>query len=162
MNLLREKRVIGENKIVQYSNKANISICCDKNVIRALGVTIFSFLQYTSTPCVFHIFFNGQLPKDDEKKLVQLVKQYKTDIVIYWLNNDFIEDLKSNLLNITVTTYYRLVVPYVLHELPIDRVFIFAISSSNSMVENCIYPLLTHSMVSAFLYCIILRCTANV
>lgn len=39
---------------------------------------------------------------------------------------------------------------------------IFAISSSNSMVENCIYPLLTHSMVSAFLYCIILRCTANV
>lgn len=140
MNLLREKRVIGENKIVQYSNKANISICCDKNVIRALGVTIFSFLQYTSTPCVFHIFFNGQLPKDDEKKLVQLVKQYKTDIVIYWLNNDFIEDLKSNLLNITVTTYYRLVVPYVLHELPIDRVLYV---DTDVLCTNDISPLCT-------------------
>lgn len=122
MDLLKEKYILGNKEYIDYKDKANIALCCDKNVLRALGVTIFSFLNHMKMPCVFHVFFNGELPDEELNRLEFMRQQYDTEIIIYWLNNDFIKDVESQLLNITITTYYRLVVPYVLKDFPIDRV----------------------------------------
>lgn len=122
MELLKQKKIIYNEDTVTYSHKANIVLCSDKNVVRALGVTIFSFIQHMKTPCVFHIFFNGDLPAEDIKKFQQLSQEHDVPIIIYWLNNQWIEKLESSLLNITITTYYRLLVPYILQSLGIDRV----------------------------------------
>lgn len=108
-------------KRLQSDNTAHIVLCCDKNVMLGLGVTMFSFIQHMTLPCCFHIFFNGEMPMEEDKRLAALSEKHNVPICIYHFYESLFSNLKSSNQHITVTTYYRFLVPYVLQQLKITR-----------------------------------------
>lgn len=119
MGLLKNRKILNEKQI-DFNSAVNILLCSDKNVIRGLGVTIVSLLENISMPCVIHVAFNGELPKEEENRFCQLAKKYDASIVFYWIDDADIKKLHSNNY-ITITAYYRLLMPYVLQDFHIDR-----------------------------------------
>ncbi len=99
---------------------AHIVLCADKNVIRSLGVTIYSVAKYITIPCMFHIFFNGDLSRVDEARFKEIGKNFSVAISLYWLDASQFNMLHTSR-HISVTAYYRLLVPYVLKEHGIFR-----------------------------------------
>lgn len=119
MGILKYRKILNK-KETDYNSVANILLCSDKNVIRGLGVTIVSILENISMQCVIHIAFNGELPKIEEEKFYKLAKKYNIQIIFYWIDDAVIKGLHSNSY-ITITTYYRLLMPYVLYEFQIKK-----------------------------------------
>lgn len=119
MGLLKNRKIFNEKQI-DFNSAVNILLCSDKNVIRGLGVTIVSLLENISIPCVIHVAFNGELPKEEENRFCQLAKKYDASIVFYWIDDTDIKQFHSNNY-ITITAYYRLLMPYVLQGFHIDR-----------------------------------------
>jgi lipopolysaccharide biosynthesis glycosyltransferase len=119
--LVRQK-VLGKTVTAQLRdpNTINILLCSDKNVIRGMGVTIVSILENISSPCTVHIAFNGELPEYEEAKFCQLASHYKVPIIFYWIDDTKLSTLYSHSF-INQTAYYRLVVPYILHEAGIEK-----------------------------------------
>lgn len=120
MQLLKERKFLSDTQVNEFNDRANILLCSDKNVIRGLGVTIISVLENITMPCAIHIAFNGILPEDEEKRLVEIANKYEVPLTVYWIDDSTIQQLNSNSF-ITVTTYYRLLVPYILNEFNIKK-----------------------------------------
>ncbi|WP_127059262.1 glycosyltransferase family 8 protein [Veillonella ratti] len=120
MQLLKKRKFLSDLEIHDFNDRANILLCSDKNVIRGLGVTIVSVLENMTMPCAIHIAFNGELPAEEEGRLTQLAKKYKVPFCIYWIDDSSIQRLNSNSY-ITVTAYYRLLMPYIMQEFDIKR-----------------------------------------
>ena len=112
MELLRDRKFFNKKEI-DFDSVVNILLCSDKNVIRGLGTTVVSILENISMPCVIHVAFNGDLPKHEEIRFLELANKYKTSIIFYWIDDKDIKNLHSNSY-ITTTAYYRLLMPYVL------------------------------------------------
>lgn len=119
MGLLKKEKVFNETN-TNLNSFVNILLCSDKNVIRGLGVTIVSILENVSSPCTIHIAFNGDLPAIEEERFHNLAAKYNTPIYFYWIDDRDIQSFHSNTY-ITKTAYYRLLLPYVLHEFGITR-----------------------------------------
>lgn len=119
MELLRDRKIFNKKKI-DFDSVVNILLCSDKNVIRGLGTTVVSILENISMPCVIHVAFNGDLPKHEEIRFLELANKYKTSIIFYWIDDKDIKNFHSNSY-ITTTAYYRLLMPYVLQNFHIDR-----------------------------------------
>ena len=118
--IIREENLQPNGTDLHFNENINIAICSDKNVIRPMGVLIYSIIKNTERKCAFHIFFNGDMPEKDKDKFLFLSKKYKTPIIIYFVNNSYFENFSSTS-NITVTSYYRLVAPEVLDEKRISK-----------------------------------------
>lgn len=114
--LVKEAIHIGK----QNKDSVHIALCADKNVIRSLGVTIFSILKNIKQTCTFHIFFNGMLPAEEQDRFHNLVSTYNTTIIFYAVNNTYFSQFHSTQA-ITVTTYYRLIIPYYFETIGIKR-----------------------------------------
>ena len=119
MNWLKKKKTIYTTNI-DFNKAANILLCSDKNVIHGLGISIISILENISIPCVIHIAFNGELPVEEEVRFTELAQRYNTSLYFYWIDDREIKTLRSNSF-ITETTYYRLLVPYVMNDLSIKK-----------------------------------------
>ena len=111
--LVTKQIFIGNKETYDAKVSAHIALCADKNVIRAMGVTIVSVLKNTTLPTHIHIFFNGMLPEEEVNRFKIIAETYATCISIYWLDNTFIEKLHCTAA-ISVTAYYRLLVPDIL------------------------------------------------
>lgn len=120
MSLLKIRKVIFEPDAFNMTDSVNILLCSDRNVIRGLGVTIVSILENIKQQCSVHIAFNGELPLEEEKRFEQLALRYRAAIYIYWINDDVLKTLNSNSY-ITITAYYRLLMPYVLKEFDVRK-----------------------------------------
>lgn len=120
MQLLKKRKFLSDIEVHDFNDKANILLCSDKNVIRGLGVTIVSVLENMTIPCAIHIAFNGELPENEEARLAQIAKKYNVPFCVYWIDDSSIQRLNSNSY-ITVTTYYRLLMPYILQDFGIKK-----------------------------------------
>lgn len=120
MGLLKKSKMISDLGLVDFNGRMNILLCSDRNVIRGLGVTAVSVLENTEAPCALHIAFNGTLPEQEEERFRELSRHYKVPVCFYWIDDTAIQALRSNSF-ITVTAYYRLLMPYVLHDFGIQR-----------------------------------------
>lgn len=120
MGLLKRRKILSDAEVHDFNERANILLCSDKNVIRGLGVTVISVLENMTMPCAIHIAFNGTLPEDEEARFVQIAKKYEVPFCIYWIDDSTIQHLNSNSY-ITITTYYRLLMPYIMKEFNIER-----------------------------------------
>ena len=78
--------IISNDDDVEFNEYNNIVICSDKNVVRSMGVLVYSIIKNTKTKCAFHIFFNGNMPIEDVEKFTYLSKKYSVPIVIYYIN----------------------------------------------------------------------------
>lgn len=85
-----------------------------------MGVTIVSILENISAPCTVHIAFNGELPEHEEVRFRELSLKYEVPIMFYWIDDTKLSQLYSHSF-INQTAYYRLVVPYILHEAGIEK-----------------------------------------
>lgn len=99
---------------------AHIVLCADKNVIQSLGITIYSVAKHITIPSMFHIFFNGEMPEKDKIRLLDIGEEFSLSISIYWLDGSIFNTLHTSR-HISVTAYYRLLVPYVLKERGINH-----------------------------------------
>lgn len=113
MGILRYQKCFHEKEI-DLRTAAHILLCSDRNVIRGLGVTIVSVLENLAMPCVIHVAFNGELPEEEAARFSRLAEMYDTMIIFYWIDDAELQGLHDNRF-ITVTAYYRLLAPYVLH-----------------------------------------------
>lgn len=57
------------NKLDDYSQVYNIAVCTDNNVVRAMGVLLFSILENNSGLFAFHIFYKGTMNEEDKKRI---------------------------------------------------------------------------------------------
>lgn len=105
--------IISNDNDVEFNEYNNIVICSDKNVVRSMGVLVYSIIKNTKTKCAFHIFFNGNMPIEDVEKFTYLSKKYSVPIVIYYINNFYFKNFNSTS-TITETAYYRLIAPNIL------------------------------------------------
>lgn len=119
MNHIMKK--IAFNEISDYSKVHNIAVCTDKNVVRAMGVLLFSILQNNPSRFAFHIFFRGKLDSENKIKIQYLSEKFHVPIVIYFMKDEMLYDLHKTE-NISITTYYRLLMPYVLEEEGVTKV----------------------------------------
>lgn len=117
--LIKNYIKIGVVKNTPPRKYVHIALCADRNVIRPLGVTIFSILKNIKQPCMFHIFFNGMLPTKEQDKFYDLAGIYNTSIIFYSVDNTYFSQFHSTKA-ITVTTYYRLIIPYYFETIGID------------------------------------------
>lgn len=108
-------------KLKNINDMAHIALCADKNVIYSLGVAVYSLAKHLAMPGMFHLFINGTITDSDCKRLKVLSTQYSVPIVLYYVDNTIFKTLHFSDV-ISVTTYYRLIVPHVLGELGIQRV----------------------------------------
>lgn len=113
MGILRYQKCFHEKEI-DLRTAAHILLCSDRHVIRGLGVTIVSVLENLAMPCVIHVAFNGELPEEEAARFSRLAEMYDTMIIFYWIDDAELQGLHDNRF-ITVTAYYRLLAPYVLH-----------------------------------------------
>lgn len=150
MELLQEKKVLfvpeQHNQNTETNNQ--IVLCGDKNVIRALGVTVYSIAKHSKKECTFHIFFNGTLPVSDEEKLKELGNKFAVSIIIYRINPDIFKELYSSKF-ISITAYYRLMVPYVLIEDNIQKVLYI---DSDVLCVKDISPVFTLDLSSSIAF----------
>ena len=119
MNHIMKK--IAFNEISDYSKVHSIAVCTDKNVVRAMGVLLFSILQNNPSRFAFHIFFRGKLDSENKIKIQYLSEKFHVPIVIYFMKDEMLYDLHKTE-NISITTYYRLLMPYVLEEEGVTKV----------------------------------------
>lgn len=115
--LVKEAIRIGK----QNKDSVHIALCADKNVIRSLGVTMYSILKHSHKSSMFHIFYNGILEQEEVKRFEQLIDNCNAACNIYSMNNTFFSTLHHNE-RISVTAYYRLMVPYILSDYDVSRV----------------------------------------
>lgn len=120
MQLLKKRKFLSKIEVNDFNDRANILLCSDKNVIRGLGVTIISVLENMTMPCAIHIAFNGVLPEEEEARLVQIAQKYDVPFCVYWIDDSAIQHLNSNSF-ITITTYYRLLMPYIMKDFNIEK-----------------------------------------
>lgn len=113
MNFLKQRIILNPKTNLTNTEMGHIVLCSDKNVLRALGVTVVSVLEHTCIPCHIHIFYNGIMEEADKQKFNTLARQYDISISIYYLDNMAVSELPHNEA-ISVTAYYRLLVPYIL------------------------------------------------
>jgi lipopolysaccharide biosynthesis glycosyltransferase len=109
------------NDAEDYRERYNIAVCADENVIRAMGVLIFSILQNNSDNFAFHIFFRGNFSDIEKQRMESLSNIYHVPIVLYFLDDEELHNLYSTS-DISITAYYRLLMPYVLYNLKIQKV----------------------------------------
>jgi lipopolysaccharide biosynthesis glycosyltransferase len=119
MGILRYQKCFHEKEIDLHT-AAHILLCSDRNVIRGLGVTIVSVLENLAMPCVIHVAFNGELPEEEAARFSRMAEMYDTMIIFYWIDDAELQGLHGNRF-ITVTAYYRLLMPYVLHAQQIEK-----------------------------------------
>lgn len=86
-------------------------------------MTVISVLENMTMPCAIHIAFNGTLPEDEEARFTQIAKKYQVPFCIYWIDDSTIQHLNSNSY-ITITAYYRLLMPYIMNDIGIENAFI--------------------------------------
>ena len=99
-----------------YCNKSihknNIVLCGDKNYIKYVGVTLTSVLANSnSNEYHFHIFLDD-IEDSDLKKLERTAKKWKTNISIYFIDLEIIENFKDNTssnTHISIATYFRFI-----------------------------------------------------
>lgn len=104
-----------------FSQLKNIALCSDKNVIRSLGVLMYSILQHNlGHELVFHIFFDGKLDSENKQKLAELGKCFQCTVILYELIDTPFTKFSTNKY-ITITAYYRLIVPYILDKYNIPK-----------------------------------------
>lgn len=120
MSLLKDRKILGNITADNFNERANILLCSDKNVIRGLGVTIVSVLENISIPCTIHIAFNGEFPAEEDQRFLELSEKYQVPIYIYWIDDSAVRQLVSNPY-ITITAYYRLLMPYIMKEYHINK-----------------------------------------
>ena len=109
------------NKIEDYNKVCNIAVCTDNNVVQAMGVLLFSILKNNQQQFSFHIFFRGEIDSVDLIRIEDLSNLYDVTIVIYFINDSKLSFLYSTN-NISITSYYRLFMPYILQSLNILKV----------------------------------------
>ncbi len=119
-SLLRKRIILGNESITDFANRANILLCSDKNVTRGLGVTLVSLLENVKMSIAVHIGFNGELPKKEEEKFRLLADKYQVPIIFYWIDDSQLSKLYSHSF-INQTSYYRLLLPYVLIQYGIEK-----------------------------------------
>lgn len=83
-------------------------------------MTVISVLENMTMPCAIHIAFNGTLPEDEEARFTQIAKKYQVPFCIYWIDDSTIQHLNSNSY-ITITAYYRLLMPYIMNDIGIEK-----------------------------------------
>ena len=119
--IVKDRLVLYGIDSANYHDYLNVAVCADKNVIRSLGVLLYSILSNaTEKKYVFHIFFDGKLPDEDIRRLRSLGQSFDSMIVIYTFDNNFFAGFYTAGY-LTITTYYRLVVPYVLNQYGIEH-----------------------------------------
>lgn len=116
--------IISNDNDVEFNEYNNIVICSDKNVVRSMGVLVYSIIKNTKTKCAFHIFFNGNMPTGDIEKFTYLSQKYSVPIVIYYINNFYFKNFNSTS-TITETAYYRLIAPNILRVKNINKCIYF-------------------------------------
>ncbi len=87
-------------------------------------MTVISVLENMTMPCAIHIAFNGTLPEDEEARFTQIAKKYQVPFCIYWIDDSTIQHLNSNSY-ITITAYYRLLMPYIMNDIGIEKMPLF-------------------------------------
>ena len=119
MAFLKAKLVFGEEPC-NYLDAAHIMLCADKNVLRGFGVEVVSILENNSYPIVFHLFFNGELPDRERERIEQLVACYHCCIEVCWIDDTCLKKLHHRE-DISITSYYRFLAPYVLAKAGLNR-----------------------------------------
>lgn len=138
--VVKDRLVLYRIDGVKYHDCLNVAVCADKNVIRSLGVLLYSILSNaTGEKYVFHIFFNGKLPEEDIRRLRSLGQSFDSMIVVYTFDNNFFTGFYTAGY-LTITAYYRLVVPYVLNQYGIKHCLyldtdIIVVSDISNMFE---------------------------
>lgn len=108
------------NKIGTFDRNRNIVCCTDEKFLRALGVLLISILENNTNNLVFHIFYRGELSKENEEKLRRIALLYKISIIVYYIDDSQLSNLQTtNVIN--VVTYYRFIAPYILAGFNIDK-----------------------------------------
>ena len=105
---------------IKRKNLLHFVICADEYVIYPLGVLIFSILKNNNTDCFFHIFFRGEISQNEESRYRFLCNEYNCVIKVYNLDDYYFKNLQGNK-DITVTAFYRLIAPYILHKEEIKK-----------------------------------------
>lgn len=114
MNYVIKK--IAFNEISDYSQIHNIAVCTDANVVRAMGVLLFSIFKNNRFNYAIHIFFKGMITNEDKNKISQLSDMHRCPIIIYFINDEDLCNLHYTV-DISITAYYRLLMPYILEKL---------------------------------------------
>lgn len=117
--LLKKTQCFYGNTEQNFNQYNNVVLCSDKNVVRGLGVTIASVARHNQN-CAFHIFFNGELTQDDTERFYVLASRYKQPIYMYWIDDTLLQGMYSTQY-ISITAYYRFLVPYVLEKFNIRK-----------------------------------------
>jgi lipopolysaccharide biosynthesis glycosyltransferase len=95
-------------------NKIHILLTSDNNYAQYLAVTIISVLENNSQAenLIFHIIENG-INQENKEKILSLKNKYNTNISIYNLDNNNLEDLPS-INHLSKAAYLRLLAPEIL------------------------------------------------
>ena len=118
--IVKKRLVLCGTDSANYHDCLNVAVCADKNVVLPLGVLIYSVLRNAAgEKYVFHIFFNGELLDEDIRRIRSLGKSFSSTIIVYTLDNDFFSGFYTAGY-LTITAYYRLLVPYVLNQYNIE------------------------------------------
>lgn len=122
MGILKKTKLFAKDadKHIDFNNYANILLCSDKNVIHGLGVTIVSVLENIKMPCAIHIAFKGTFPEEEEDRFKTLSGLYDVPIQFYWIDDSMLQTFNSSSF-ITLTAYYRILMPDVLKEYGIKK-----------------------------------------
>lgn len=120
MTFLKKRKAIASFGEDDLNKSVNILFCSDINVICGLGVSIISILENIAMPCTIHVAYRGILPINEERRLNDIAVKYGAALYVYWINDTAIQELTSNSY-ITITAYYRLIMPYILEKMHINK-----------------------------------------
>lgn len=114
MNYIKEMYSFSAQSVENYNALPNIAVCGDKNVIKAMGVLLFSVLRNIKVRPAVHIFYNGDVfPEEDTRRMKSLADTFGCAMNIYYWKNTLVNRLHATE-DISATAYYRLLAPYVL------------------------------------------------
>lgn len=117
LNSLKRQEVLSsETGELPYSEMTHVAFGVNENYAMSAGVAMTSLILHNpDRQFYFHLFIDS-LRDQDHQRLIQLAKQYKTVVAIYYLKPEAFAALPTNG-HITQGTYYRFIIPLVLKEI---------------------------------------------
>lgn len=116
---VKETIAIGDNAA---SNPLNIAVGIDKNYVAQMGIMLTSIVENNSSMAInVHIFTSSDLTAYIERFNAFVSRYENVCIKIYIIEESSFYDIHVGQYNMTLATYFRIVIPQILYE-HLDRV----------------------------------------
>lgn len=110
-NAVKEKNVLSNSAFPPEQADIHIAFGISADFTYPVGVLITSILENNrDLKIAFHIFIDGSIALEENKKFMALLFSYNTSITIYGIDNSIFTGLDDR--EFTIAAYYRFVIPY--------------------------------------------------